>query len=496
MKWLLALLLLLAAPATAQTLRAGWYADEPQQFLQMREGRETLTGLDIEMVRAIAMRAGHRLAFEPMSYPELMAAVAAGRRELATGIAPTPERAAQGRLSRAYRHDMDVLVIRRGESRRMPAADTAALLATLAAEPGYRLGVRAGFSYIDPALDAFIAAPANAARIRPADGDAENLDRLLAGEIDAFLAERLSAALLIARKGARPLVEEAEFRLPIPLHLMFSHAVPEATVAAFDRAIEETRGDGTLDRIAARFRLPVLLALTLGSDWFLVLEIIGTATAALAGYLAAREERYSLFGALVLALVTAVAAGILRDLVIDRHPVGVLRTPLYLSIAVGVVAASWLIGHAWAALRGRAVLAYTLALGFVWLRRRRVDHLLFETADAIALSAFAVIGVAIPFGLGIGPLWLWGPILGTLTGAGGGILRDIIRGKGRIANLSTSLYAEIALLWSTLLSTYFTLRRGEIEEPEMLAVVILAVAGGVATRLAVVAFDWRPLRLP
>jgi len=53
---LLALLLLLAGtlPATAAELRSGWYAGEPQQFVQRRDGRERLTGVDIEMVHAIA----------------------------------------------------------------------------------------------------------------------------------------------------------------------------------------------------------------------------------------------------------------------------------------------------------------------------------------------------------------------------------------------------------------------------------------------------------
>jgi polar amino acid transport system substrate-binding protein len=493
---LVALLLLLAVPAGAQTLRAGWYADEPQQFLQRREGQERLTGLDIEKVRAIAQRAGRAVAFERVEYPDLMSAVAGGTRDLATGIAPTPERAAQGRLSRAYRHDMDVLIVRRGESRRMPGEDSTALLGVLAADPRLRLGVRAGFTYIVPALDAFIADPANAARVRPAMSDAENLHRLLAGEIDGFIAERLSIALLISRSGARHLVEEAPFRLPVPLHLMFSRSVPEETIAAFDAAIESLTADGSFGRIAAGFRLPVLLALTLGSDWFLVLEIIGTIGAALAGYLAARQDRYSLFGAVVLAVVTGTSAGILRDLLVDRHPIGVMRTPLYLLVVFGTVATAFLLGHLWAALRGRAVVAFTLALGIIWVRRRRLDLLLYETADAVSLSAFAVVGVAVPFGLGVHPLWLWGPILGTLTGAGSGILRDVIRGGGRIANLSTSLYAEIALFWSVLLSLYFTWRHGDIEQPEMIAVVAVAVFGGIAMRLAVVRFGWRPLQLP
>jgi polar amino acid transport system substrate-binding protein len=496
---LLALLLLAGrsvAPAAAEPLRAGWYAGEPQQFIQRSEGQESLTGLDIEMVRAIAARAGHAVAFEPMDYPSLMQAVMGGTRDLATGVAFTPDRAVRARLSAAYRHDVNVLILRDADLPRIRGTDAAGLLADLRRDAAFRLGVRAGFSYIDPALDALIADPAEAARIRPAGSDAENLQRLLAGEIDGFIAERLSVALLIARRGARHLVEEASPRLPVPLHLMFSPATPPETVAAFDAAIEALRADGTLGATAARFRLPVLLSLTLGSDWFFALEMLGTVAAALAGYLAARQDRYSLFGALVLAGVTAVAAGVLRDLVVGRHPVGIAGSPAYLSVAFGTAILCYLLGHLWAALRGRAVLAFTLAQGVVWVRRRGLDRLLFEAADAVALAAFAVIGVAVALGMGVQPLWLWGPILGTLTGAGGGILRDIVRGGGHVATLRDTLYAEVALLVAVALSLYLTWRIGEIEQDEMLAVVAVAVAGGGLLRMCVVLFGWRPLRLP
>jgi len=97
LRWLLLLLLLALLsgplPALAQTrpeqpLRAGWYASEPQQYLRQGE----LTGLDIEMVRAIARRAGQELRWTPMDYLPLMEEVAAGRMDLIPGIAATEAR--------------------------------------------------------------------------------------------------------------------------------------------------------------------------------------------------------------------------------------------------------------------------------------------------------------------------------------------------------------------------------------------------------------------
>lgn len=496
-RWLLAALLVLAglAPAGAAELRSGWYAGEPQQFLQRRDGRERLTGVDIEMVHAIAARAGHSVRFAPMAYPELMRQVTRNELDLATGIADTAERRAAGQFSRAYRQDTNVLILRRGEAARMPAADAPALLRGLLADPAFRLGVRSGFSYVDPALDAFIADPAQAGRVRGAGDSATNLQRLLAGEIDGFLAERLSIAMLIGQSGARPLVREAPLRIRVPLHLMFAPAVPQSTVQAFDAAIEALEAEGRLAAIAGRFRAPVLLSMTLGSDWLFIFEVLGTGNSALAGYLAARISQFSLFGALVLATINGSGGGVLRDLMLGRQPIGFMVSPLKMLIILGVVVAAYAVGQVWALLRGRVLLAFTLAQGFAWVRRRQLHNFAFEVVDAVALGLLTATGVAVTFGMGASPLWVWGSAMGTLTGAGAGIMRDVVRGGG-VRNLRDGLYAEIALAWSLALSLYLGWRSPVIEEDEMVAVVLVTIIGVATTRMAVVIFGWRPLRLP
>jgi polar amino acid transport system substrate-binding protein len=109
---------------------------------------------------------------------------------------------------------------------------------------------------------------------------------------------------------------------------------------------------------------------------------------------------------------------------------------------------------------------------------------LFDLADAIGLASFAVVGVAVAVGTSTAPLWLWGPLLGALTGAGGGILRDIIRGGGDVPNLKTGFYGEVALIRSIVLSAWLEWRAAVIEREEMLLAVVLTVAGGVITRMA------------
>jgi len=467
--WLLGLLLgmsVLTARAQAP-LNAGWYAVAPFQA----EGPRGLTGLDIEMVRAISARAGHGLSFTHTTWPELMRAIAASQRDLATGVAWTPGRAAAGQMTAAYRQDINALIQRRSTGGGPALRDAAGLLTHLQGSD-FRIGVIGGFSYGDAALDAWITAPERGARVHRSTDDATNLRMLLAGEIDGFLAERLTAATLIAASADPRAVEENSLRIPIPLHLMFSPAMAIETVAAFDAAIAALTADGTLDRIAARFRAPVLLGLTLNSPWFFALEVIGTLAAALSGYLAARAGRYSLFGALVLAVVTAVGGGILRDLLVGRHPIGVMSSPIYLQLVLGTVLLAYLAG------RLAAFLPDSYAAGGLWRER------LFDFADALGLGAFAVVGVAVAIGTATTPLWIWGPLLGAITGAGGGILRDIIRGGGDVPNLKTGFYGEVALIWSIVLSLWLHWRSAVIEQEEVLLAVLVAVGGAVMTRMA------------
>ncbi|MGL4371528.1 MAG: TRIC cation channel family protein, partial [Alphaproteobacteria bacterium] len=67
--------------------------------------------------------------------------------------------------------------------------------------------------------------------------------------------------------------------------------------------------------------------------------------------------------------------------------------------------------------------------------------------DAIGLSVFTISGILMSLILKADPLWLWGPFFAFLTGAGGGILRDIILKKARVEALHGNLYGEIPIVW-------------------------------------------------
>jgi uncharacterized membrane protein YeiH len=154
----------------------------------------------------------------------------------------------------------------------------------------------------------------------------------------------------------------------------------------------------------------------------LALDLIGTFIFALSGAVAGVKQRLDIFGVLVLSFAAASAGGIMRDLLIGSVPPVAIRDWRYL-------AASLLAG----------------LLIFVWFpRSRRLSRArnLVLIFDAAGLGLFAVAGTQKALGYGLNPVMA--PLLGMLTGIGGGMLRDVLVAEVPHV-LRADLYAVAAL---------------------------------------------------
>lgn len=131
-----------------------------------------------------------------------------------------------------------------------------------------------------------------------------------------------------------------------------------------------------------------------------IIDYIGTFAFAISGIRLASAKRFDWFGAYVVGFVTAVGGGTIRDLLLDVTPFWMLQSS-YL-----IVTAS--------------------AVGFVIIFGKYVIRLnnTFFIFDAIGLGLFAVVGIEKSIAHGY-PMWV-GIIMGTLTGAAGGVLRDTL----------------------------------------------------------------------
>ena len=70
-------------------------------------------------------------------------------------------------------------------------------------------------------------------------------------------------------------------------------------------------------------------------DIFYILDLLGTMAFAISGTLAAMHKRLDLFGVLIIAFVTAVGGGTLRDILIDRTLVSWMQDLNYLYVIIG-----------------------------------------------------------------------------------------------------------------------------------------------------------------
>jgi uncharacterized membrane protein YeiH len=156
----------------------------------------------------------------------------------------------------------------------------------------------------------------------------------------------------------------------------------------------------------------------------LVLNLAGTFVFGLSGGLAAVRARLDLFGVVVLAAVVGLAGGITRDVLIGTPP-STFRDWRYLAAAAAAGAVCFFAGRV--------------------LERAERSVMTF---DALGLGLFAVTGATKALQFGLGPVQA--VLLGTITGVGGGILRDVLLREVPTV-LREGLYAVPALLGAAVL---------------------------------------------
>jgi|GEM_PF-73330 len=496
--WLLLFpLAALADPASSpRTLRCGWYTWDPYQFIDPEAEIPVLTGLDIKLTREIFRDAGYAVDYNEVSWEQHQVDIREGTRDIASGAYMTQARTAYAWFSEPYRTETDVLYVPTGVAARIPARNLAELLRRLSAER-FRLGIVEGYHYGDEVM-AWVKAPANAGLAFPAGTDYDNMVRLIEGRIDGFLADRLSGATMAWRRELQGRIEEH----PIPvftgeLRVMFSKRTMTRTdVAAFNRSLARLRASGFYDKVVREYLFPVLLAITIHRPWFFLMGIIGTFAFAISGVLLARKERYDLFGAFVMAFLPSVGGGVIRDLITDRNPLDAMRSPVYILIVLGVVLAGTAFYRTWDLVQAHR----RKSGGDRWTGPRspfspNFARNLFLTCDALGLAAFTTVGVVVAVEMRCDPLWLWGPILATLTGAGGGILRDIVRADSQNPYLKGALYPEISLVWGLAFSIFLIWETSRLQLSEVLLGVILTLAGVLLTRWLAVRYDVQSLFL-
>ncbi|WP_043931961.1 trimeric intracellular cation channel family protein [Bacillus sp. EB01] len=187
-----------------------------------------------------------------------------------------------------------------------------------------------------------------------------------------------------------------------------------------------------------------------------ILNIIGTLAFAISGALIAREEDYDIVGIYVLGYTTAFGGGLIRNLLIgvpieDTWNQGSLFQVAFLAITI-----VFLLPNGW------------------------LDHIkkMIVIFDAIGLAAFAIQGAN--YAASIGAPLIAVIIAATITGAGGGMVRDVFAGRKPMI-----FHSEIYALWAVLAGLFIGLDL--VRGPYVTAFLFIAI---VFLRIVSVRFKW------
>ncbi len=154
-----------------------------------------------------------------------------------------------------------------------------------------------------------------------------------------------------------------------------------------------------------------------------MLDLFGTGVFAITGALAAGRKNLDLFGVFVLATVTAIGGGTLRDMALGASPVFWITDSGYLLVA-----------------GGGAILTVLWARFTAWSPRA------LPVADAVGLATFTVIGAGKALELGAAPEIA--VLMGVMTGVAGGMIRDVLCGEVPLV-LRKEIYATASIFGGT-----------------------------------------------
>ncbi|MGB5206074.1 trimeric intracellular cation channel family protein [Eudoraea sp.] len=135
--------------------------------------------------------------------------------------------------------------------------------------------------------------------------------------------------------------------------------------------------------------------------FYFLMDLLGTVAFAISGVLVAMDKRLDLFGVFIIAFVTAVGGGTLRDLLIGNTPVAWMLESTYIITIIG-----------------------TVILAIIFREKLRYLRKSLFFFDTLGIGLYTMVGIE--KGLNVNLLPVMCIILGTITASFGGVIRDIL----------------------------------------------------------------------
>jgi len=203
-----------------------------------------------------------------------------------------------------------------------------------------------------------------------------------------------------------------------------------------------------------------LVDFTIPVDAFIyILDLFGTMAFAVTGAFKAIEHKSDIVGIIILATITGVAGGTIRDIMLGKFPPNSISDPTYVIITV----------------------ATGIVLFFLYNRLQKHWNV-FLKFDAIGLGVFTIIGATFAYNV-FGLNFLAMAFAGVLTAVGGGILRDVFVNQIPIVFVK-ELYASASFVG--VVAFYFMLAGGI----ELYVATIVCIFITTGLRLVAMKYNW------
>ena len=191
--------------------------------------------------------------------------------------------------------------------------------------------------------------------------------------------------------------------------------------------------------------------------FFQVIDILGTIAFAISGVSVAMNKKMDAFGLLIIAFVTSVGGGTLRDILIGQTPVSWMTNMTYVYVIFGAT-------------------VFTIAF------RKRINYLRISLFlfDTIGIGLSTVVGVEKGLNIGLHPIICIA--LGTMTACFGGVIRDILCNEIPVI-FRKEIYATACIAGGI---SYFVLRQLPIDNN-----IVFIIAGAVVITIRLIAVKFK-----
>jgi polar amino acid transport system substrate-binding protein len=228
-------------------LKLGFESWEPYQYVGLEQ---QASGLDIEIIQAIAGRMNCTLVLQHGTWQELLGQFRQGQLDVLLGASKTPAREEFALFSEPYRAEQFQLFVRKDDASKYNFGSVAEMVAAK-----HKVGLISDYYYGEQ-----ISALYDDDQMRPQFVEStmseQNIAVLLDDQVDAVLEDSFVGAAIIRRKGLEQQIQPHKVKLPeTPIYVMFSKStVQPEQVSSFNEALKQLKDSGDYQLLIGKYQ--------------------------------------------------------------------------------------------------------------------------------------------------------------------------------------------------------------------------------------------------